>query len=108
MSVQQYLLQVLETATAFDWFWRLLVLVCFVIWSCAFLFTGFDATADSFLHGVNLVFHKAGHVIFSFAGRFMAILGGTLGQSLMLASLIWGGLVLYTFYQTSRFHRSAP
>ncbi len=29
---------------------------------------------DNFLHGPNLVFHEAGHVIFSFFGTFMMIL----------------------------------
>jgi hypothetical protein len=35
------------------------------------------------LHLVNLPFHEAGHVIFSPFGRFMQVLGGTLGQLLM-------------------------
>lgn len=33
-----------------------------------------------FLHDINLVFHEAGHVIFSPLGRTMTILGGTLMQ----------------------------
>ncbi|MCP9438967.1 MAG: hypothetical protein NNA20_04060 [Nitrospira sp.] len=41
-----------------------------------------DAGA-SFLHLVNLVFHEAGHVLFSPFGRFVMILGGSLGQVLM-------------------------
>jgi hypothetical protein len=32
---------------------------------------------------INLPFHEAGHVIFMPFGRFMTILGGTLGQILM-------------------------
>ena len=37
----------------------------------------------AFIHGVNLVFHEAGHVIFGFFGQFVAILGGSLNQVLM-------------------------
>jgi hypothetical protein len=36
-----------------------------------------------FLHGVNLVFHEAGHVIFGFFGQFVAALGGSLNQVLI-------------------------
>jgi hypothetical protein len=38
-----------------------------------------------FLHGVNLVFHEAGHVIFGFFGQFVAVLGGSLNQVLVPA-----------------------
>lgn len=37
------------------------------------------------LHNVNLVFHEFGHPAFSFLGRTMTILGGTLGQLLIPA-----------------------
>lgn len=43
-------------------------------------------TADAwngFLHGVNLVFHEAGHMFMMPFGRFMHVLGGTLGQLAM-------------------------
>src|SRR5919197_1559267 len=39
----------------------------------------------AFLHGVNLVFHEAGHVIFGFFGRFVAVAGGSLNQVLIPA-----------------------
>jgi hypothetical protein len=39
----------------------------------------------AFLHGVNLVFHEAGHLIFGFFGRFVAVLGGSLNQVLIPA-----------------------
>lgn len=38
---------------------------------------------NSFMHKVNLVFHEAGHVIFSAFGWFMGVLGGALMQSLV-------------------------
>jgi len=36
-----------------------------------------------FIDNVNLIFHEAGHVIFSFFGLFIKILGGTLMQILV-------------------------
>jgi hypothetical protein len=37
-----------------------------------------------FIHGINLLFHEAGHVIFGLGGSdFLHVLGGTLGQLLM-------------------------
>jgi hypothetical protein len=54
-------------------------------WSLKFIFASVasNAVGESFLHMVNLVFHEAGHVIFSPFGRFVGTLGGTLGQLLM-------------------------
>lgn len=41
-----------------------------------------------FIHGINLTFHEAGHVIFGvFGNEFLRSLGGTLGQLLMPAIL---------------------
>ena len=34
----------------------------------------------SFLHNVDLIFHEAGHLIFSFFGEFITALGGTMMQ----------------------------
>lgn len=44
-----------------------------------------NAAGASFLHYVNLIFHEAGHVVFSPFGQFITSLGGTLGQLLMPA-----------------------
>jgi hypothetical protein len=38
-----------------------------------------------FLHGVNLIFHEAGHILFMPFGHFMTILGGSLNQILIPA-----------------------
>lgn len=64
---------------------RLLVLSIILIWSLKFFLTPFAANyaMDSFWHLVNLPFHEAGHIIFRPFGRFMASLGGSLGQLLM-------------------------
>lgn len=36
-----------------------------------------------FLDGVNLIFHEAGHWLFFWGPKFLAVLGGTLGQLLV-------------------------
>lgn len=45
------------------------------------------------LHATNLVFHEAGHLFFSPFGRFMQVLGGTLGQliipAVVIGSFLW-------------------
>jgi hypothetical protein len=69
---------------------RAALYVLFVIWGLQFISMDYDtvvggypAISGSFMHSVNLVFHEAGHVIFTPFGRFITILGGTLGQWLI-------------------------
>lgn len=47
----------------------------------------------SFLHLPNLVFHEAGHILFSPFGRFMTVLGGSLTQ--VLVPLVCAGAFLW-------------
>lgn len=44
-----------------------------------------NAVGESFMHLINLPFHEAGHIFFSPFGRFIQILGGTLGQLIIPA-----------------------
>ena len=54
------------------------------IWTVQFARTPLSSDAmDSFLHLPDLVFHEAGHVLFSPFGRFMTVLGGSLLQFLV-------------------------
>lgn len=39
-----------------------------------------DAGGAHFLDGVNLIAHEAGHLLFSYFGEFIQVLGGTVGQ----------------------------
>jgi hypothetical protein len=66
---------------------KALLLLLLVVWSTKFLFASIasNRVGESFMHLVNLPFHEAGHIIFSPLGRFMQVLGGTLGQLLMPA-----------------------
>ena len=54
------------------------------LWTIWFARTPLSADVNqSFLHLPNLVFHEAGHIIFSPFGRFMTVLGGSLLQCLI-------------------------
>lgn len=69
---------------------RAALYVIFLVWGWQFISMdygvivgGYPEITESFMHRVNLVFHEAGHVIFMPFGRFLSILGGTLGQWLI-------------------------
>lgn len=69
---------------------RATLFVIFFVWGWQFILMDYDVVVGgfppinaSFMHRINLVFHEAGHVIFMPLGRFMTILGGTLGQWLI-------------------------
>jgi hypothetical protein len=77
------------------YFWgRLLILLGLIIWSWQLMGPSIESNAagNSFLHGVNLPFHEAGHIIFRPFGAFITSLGGTLSQLLM--PLICMGVLL--------------
>lgn len=57
--------------------------------------------AFAFLHGVDLIFHEAGHVLFIFFGEFLHFLGGSLTQILIPA-----GITAY-FVRTQQYFASA-
>jgi hypothetical protein len=44
--------------------------------------------SGTFMHTVNLVFHEAGHIIFMPFGRFMTVLGGSLMQLIVPATIM--------------------
>jgi hypothetical protein len=70
-----------DPVTAAARFGRAVVLVGLVVWTWQFARAPMGAgVMDSFLHMPNLVFHEAGHVLFSPFGRFMTVLGGSLFQ----------------------------
>jgi hypothetical protein len=63
---------------------RALLLLGLAAWTWSFARTPMSAAVmESFLHLPNLVFHEAGHVIFSPFGRFLSVLGGSLFQCLV-------------------------
>jgi len=69
--------------TATNWIRAALVLGL-AYWTIQFARTPISSDAmNSFLHLPDLVFHEAGHIIFSPFGRFMTVLGGSLLQFLI-------------------------
>jgi hypothetical protein len=60
------------------------LLVALTAWTWSFARAPMGPSVmESFLHLPDLVFHEAGHVLFSPFGRFMTVLGGSLMQCLV-------------------------
>ena len=66
-------------------FGKFLILLFLFMWRWKFILSspGSVAAGNSFMHLIDLPFHEAGHIFFRPFGRFIASLGGTLGQLLM-------------------------
>lgn len=82
---EDWLLTTEESVNPFHFAGRVLAFLVLALWGWRFMTTPLDTnyTGESFLHLVNLPFHEAGHLLFMPFGRFMTILGGSLGQILM-------------------------
>jgi hypothetical protein len=72
-------------------FGRALVLAGLVVWTWQ-LGRAPAGAMDSMLHLPNLVFHEAGHVLFSPFGRFLTVLGGSLFQ--VVVPVVFAGALL--------------
>jgi len=77
---------------------RIALLLLLTYWTWRLLANPFhqDVVGGSFLHVVDLMFHEAGHVIFSPFGVFMTTLGGSLMQCLVPV------ICAIAFFRTSR------
>jgi hypothetical protein len=63
---------------------RIALIAGLAYWTWQFARTPLSEDAmEAFLHLPNLVFHEAGHLIFSPLGQFMTVLGGSLMQVLI-------------------------
>jgi len=64
---------------------RALVYLVLLLWGFRLMTSSIASNyvGESFLHLINLPFHEAGHIFFSPFGRFIQVLGGTLGQWLV-------------------------
>jgi hypothetical protein len=63
---------------------RMALIAGLAYWTWQFAWTPLsDDAMESFLHLPDLVFHEAGHLIFSPLGQFMSVLGGSLMQVLI-------------------------
>ncbi len=73
----------------------LLVWLALLVWGIDFIRMDFRSAEimQSWFHNVDLVFHEAGHVIFSPFGRTLMILGGSLFQVLVPLGLMGAFLI---------------
>ncbi len=85
LTAKEWLIESDTTTDSMTFYGRATVFIAMLWWGWIFITTPLETnyTGESFLHLINLPFHEAGHVIFIPFGRFMTILGGTLGQILM-------------------------
>ncbi len=83
--VKEMALHVEPDVNPFYFAGRALVFAGLAVWSWKFILTPMETNyvGESFMHNINLPFHEAGHLIFAVFGRFLQVLGGTLGQLLM-------------------------
>lgn len=75
-----------------------------LIWGAKFIAAPLETNyvGTSFLHNINLPFHEAGHLLFIPFGRFLNVLGGSLGQLLMPLAC----LIAFLFYNNNPFGAS--
>ena len=87
---KRWLLYVPPEVSKFNWYARIAALILFTLYTVK-IFRETDIfygdLGGHFLSMALLPWHEAGHVIFRLFGRFMAILGGTLGQHLFPITL---------------------
>ncbi|TAL12747.1 MAG: zinc ribbon domain-containing protein [Nitrospirae bacterium] len=74
---------------------RAIVFLGLAVWGWRFITNTWQSSyvMESFMHHINLPFHEAGHFLFRPFGRFLHVLGGSLGQLLM--PLVCLGTFLY-------------
>ena len=84
------LLQVPERVDALHWWLRAVLLAVFAVWGWVLIAQDYRVgeIGSSFLHGPLLLFHEAGHVVFSIFGEWVGVLGGTLAQLLLPAVIV--------------------
>lgn len=83
--IRELLLTVEPEVNLFYFAGRVLVFVFLMVLGIKYALAGWESNAAgrAFLHNVNLPFHEAGHLFFRLFGRFLTVLGGTLGQLLI-------------------------
>lgn len=86
----QTLLRVPERVDAGRWWGRALLLALFTLWGLRLIALDHwqGEIGASFLHGPLLLFHEAGHLLFSPFGEWMRVAGGTLLQLLLPLALM--------------------
>ena len=89
-AIRQLFFQIKEGENSFIITSKAVFLALLSVYGLKLIFTSILAFPDSgwWLHSVNLTFHEAGHVLFMPFGRFLHVLGGSLGQLFVPTTLI--------------------
>ena len=93
--LRRFLLEELMELPAWVHYGRAALWGLLLIGTWKLMFTPIPQLVDTmkFMHLVNLVFHEAGHIIFTVLGRFMQVLGGSLLQ-ILVPLVCLGGFLL--------------
>ena len=88
-AIGKFLFQVKEGENCVIIVIKAVFLLLLSVYGFKLIFTPILAYPDSgwWLHSVNLTFHEAGHVLFMPFGRFLHVLGGSLGQLIVPATV---------------------
>jgi hypothetical protein len=91
---REALLQVPERVDPLRWSLRVALIVALAVWGAVLVRLDYRSggMGESFLHGPLLVFHEAGHVIFSPFGQWVMVAGGTLAQLLLPLGIVFAFL----------------
>ena len=81
-SWRERLLDVPDDVPRSAWYGRVAVFLLMAVWGSAIILSRMTDT-PAILHLTVILFHEAGHLIFSPFGEALAVAGGTLGQLLM-------------------------
>jgi hypothetical protein len=81
-SLSERLLDVPSDVPRTAWYGRIVALAVVALWGLSIVLSRMTDT-PSVLHLTVILFHEAGHVIFSPFGEALRVAGGTLGQLLM-------------------------
>jgi len=85
ITLRERLLQVPERVDPRHWWARVVLLAWFALWGLRLIALDHrhGEIGGTFIHGPLLLFHEAGHVLFSPLGEWMMVAGGTLMQLLL-------------------------
>lgn len=84
-TLRERLLHVPQRVDRLHWWGRVVLLALFALWGLRLIALDHrhGEIGGTFIHGPLLLFHEAGHVLFSPLGEWMTVAGGTLMQLLM-------------------------
>jgi hypothetical protein len=94
-NIKEQLLFVPNDYAREHFYLNVIIYLIFFIWGWSFILSNHYSAElnESFMHTINLVFHEAGHVIFTLLGNFMRIIGGSLLQLIIPLVILFSLLI---------------